>query len=95
MRGYNRCECGNAKTPAAEACARCTWLDGTGKANLIAILRLRGFSTVGELAFELQTKTNTVTAALLRLAKRGRARKTVAYDDPSSVYYCLQDREAW
>lgn len=46
----------------------------------------------GEPAFELQTKTNTVTAMLLRLAKQGRVRKTTAYDDQASVYYCLQDR---
>lgn len=93
------CECGRTKTRRLEACLRCLWLEGGTRAtcnsaatSIVAVLRLRGFSTAGEIAWETGVKHNTVNAALLRLAARHRVRKMYAAGNITDVYYCLQDR---
>jgi hypothetical protein len=71
-----RCECGNSKSPHAEACDRCLHLDSPVKSIAFAIISaLRasdGGLTLVELIAEIGGKRNSVEVALLKLVRRGR-----------------------
>lgn len=71
------CECGNTKSSHAEACERCTYLDGfRGSAKVIAALRRDGQSlTPYQIREETRLPLETIYRMVKRLQNTGRMRR--------------------
>ena len=71
------CECGNSKSVGAEACDRCTYLDGTrAEALAIAALRRDGQSLdTDQLVAETGCARETIYRMVKRMMAAGRVRR--------------------
>lgn len=75
--GYKTCECGNERSRNAQACKRCTYLDGVREAAFVidALRGTDGLSITEICALTGTTYHEAMQRALKRLMRIGRVRR--------------------